>query len=58
MKMESSCTKYLQIMRSCCSHSCADWVQGKGKADGQRSVTAFYPENDEVSNGMSIILLF
>uniref|UniRef100_A0A0C9RQK1 TSA: Wollemia nobilis Ref_Wollemi_Transcript_23574_1089 transcribed RNA sequence n=1 Tax=Wollemia nobilis TaxID=56998 RepID=A0A0C9RQK1_9CONI len=27
-----------------------EWVKGKGRADQQRMVTAFYPESDEVSN--------
>lgn len=32
-----------------------DWVKGKGKADEQRMVTAFFPKNDEVSNVNVII---
>lgn len=32
-----------------------DWIKGEGKADGQRSVTAFYPESRPVSN-VSVII--
>lgn len=32
-----------------------DWIKGEGKTDGQRAVTAFYPESGIVSNVNVII---